>query len=189
MLRLALLLAATTLAGCSASTRMVDTADVARLAQTDAEVRGRNAEIALASGDRYAGLMRDVRPDSTSWEMGSELLTIATPDVLYLLVDTRGRSLGRGLLIGAGVGFGTCFGLGLGLANEFETDGDDALGIGVVFGLLCAPAGLTYGLLGGALSNGQTMYVFEAPAEPAGPDAALDAAPDVDPEGDPGPAE
>ena len=188
MLRPALLLAALTLAGCSASSYVVDRTDPAAVARLDGDVRGRNAEIALVSGDRYAGAVTFVRVDSTSWEAGEELFVVPTPAVFTLAVDTRGRALRRGALIGTGVGLALAAAV-VALAPDPEPVdeiGDVAanvlVGANVAFLAISLPvSGAMYGLLSGALSDSRTTYMLEDPYEDAG-DAPLPETDDADAE-------
>lgn len=156
------------LAGCGPTSRLVDVTDASALARTEAVVVGRQAEIALASGTRYAGRIAYVRPDSTAWDAGADLYVVATADLRSVTCEQRSRALGRGALVGAAAGFGGCFLAGGVLADAFGGDAGDNLNVGLLFGLLCAPSGALYGLLGGALSDPRTTFVFVPGAAAAG---------------------
>lgn len=166
-LLLAVALAA--LAGCS-TTRSVDATSVADLASVQSRVQGRRADITLASGDLYRGSIVFLRADSTAWVEDTLVLAVPTADVSLLVVDNRWRSVGRGALIGTGVGFGLGFLLGAGLASSLGGDGSEILTGGTVIGLVCAPGGAFYGIMGGAAVGRRTEYVFGNPGGEAASD-------------------
>ena len=166
MPRLALF-AALLLTGCT-STRFIDATSPAEIAGASAAVVGRAAEIGLVSGDRYRGEVRFLRPDSTAWTDADAFYAVPTTDVRSVVIDTRKRALTRGALIGGGTTFTLCFLVGTAYGDPFG--GDDSATFGLILGAACTPAGIFYGLIGGALTSRRTEIVLYDPSdEPAAP--------------------
>ncbi len=170
-MRLALF-AALLLAGCT-STRYVDATSPAAIDAASAAVVGRDAEIALVSGDRYRGRVQFLRPDSTAWANPSAYYVVPTSDVRSFIIDRRRQSLGRGALIGGGSAFALCFVAGTSLSDGFGGDGGENVSVGLLLGAACTPGGVLYGILGGAIAGGDDHIVlFDPEAQPAGEAAA-----------------
>ena len=174
LIPLVALLAALT--GCTTTTHVVFETDPGGVAVAHAAMAGLTADVDLVSGERARGRIEFVRVDSVAWTDADALWTVPTAGVAALTADNRWRSVRRGALIGSGAAFGLCFLGGAGLANDFDADGDDALGIGLIIGLACAPSGALYGSIGGAIVGKRVQVVFVGPPPPAssgGPAPAL----------------
>lgn len=168
MRALALLTLAAVLAGCTTTTRVVDRTDVAAVAGAHAALAGQIARIDLVSGESLEGRVAFVRMDSTAWTDDAAIQTVPTAGVAAVVVDTRGRSVGRGALIGTGVGLA----LGLVALATVDQEPDD---LGAViegaftgfFALAAAPVGAFYGTVGGAIVGRRVEVVFTG--SPPGP--------------------
>lgn len=165
-MRLALL-ATLLLTGCT-STRTLDATNPDAVARAEADVVGRDVDIALVSGGRYHGRVQFLRPDSTAWADPSSYYVVPTTDVRSFVIDTRGRSLVRGALIGGGSAFALCFLTGASLSDSFDSRSSDNLRIGALFGAVCTPGGVLYGLLGGAVAGGHDEIILVGPAAARG---------------------